>query len=86
MEMTDELVRKIIEEVRRRLEPAEPAPAVPVSGRPWKGRRVMTEAEVRAACPAAGGPGQTLSLAPGDILTPLARDYIQSLKIELDYG
>ena len=63
-----------------------PASAAPVSGRPRGRRRVLTESEVRAACPVAGGPGQTLNLAPGDLLTPLARDYVQSLKIDLSRG
>ncbi|MDR2725886.1 MAG: hypothetical protein LBC90_07515, partial [Candidatus Adiutrix sp.] len=55
-------------------------PAVPAPRRPAGRKRVLTESEVRALCPASGGPRQTLSLAPGDILTPLARDYVQSLK------
>ena len=94
MEITDELVLKITEEVRRRLGPEAPAETTaetvrpgPAAPAPVRGRRrVLTEAEVRAACPLAGGPGQTLSLEPGDILTPLARDYVQSLKIDLRYG
>jgi len=64
----------------------DPVQAAPASGRPRGRRRVLTEAEVRVACPAAGGPGQTLRLAPGDLLTPLARDYVQSLKIGLSRG
>ena len=60
--------------------PPRPAPA------PRPRRRVLTENEVRAACPVAGGPGQTLCLAPGDVLTPLARDYVQSLRISLELG
>jgi hypothetical protein len=81
MEINDELVQKITEELWRRLGPPSKEPAVSASssGR----RRVLTEAEVRIACPVAGGPGQTLRLAPGDLLTPLARDYVQSLKIDL---
>jgi ethanolamine utilization protein len=49
-------------------------------------RRVVNETEVRSLCPVAGGPGQTLKLSPGDILTPLALDYVQSLKIDLSRG
>jgi hypothetical protein len=90
MEITDELVLKITEEVRRRLGLTAPDAAVrpgPAGPAPVRGRRrVLTEAEVRAACPLAGGPGQTLNLAPGDILTPLARDYVQSLKIDLSFS
>jgi ethanolamine utilization protein len=63
-----------------------PPSAALVSGRPKVRRRALTEAEVRAACPVAGGPGQTLVLAPGDFLTPLARDYVQSLKLNLSRG
>jgi hypothetical protein len=53
---------------------------------PGPGRRVLTEADLRAACPVAGGPGQTFRLSPGDILTPLAQDYVQSMKIDLSRG
>jgi hypothetical protein len=67
---------------RERPGSAAPVSAAPISGR----RRVLTEAEVRAACPVAGGPGQTLNLGPGDFLTPLARDYVQSLKLNLSSG
>jgi hypothetical protein len=63
-----------------------PVSAPAVSGRPSGRRRVLTEAEVRAACPVAGGSGQTLRLGPGDFLTPLARDYVQSLKLNLSRG
>jgi hypothetical protein len=63
-----------------------PVSSVPVSGRPSGRRRVLTEAEVRAVCPVAGGPGQTLRLGPGDFLTPLARDYVQALKLNLSRG
>jgi hypothetical protein len=92
MEITDELVSKITDELWRRLEPeaspavGRPAQDAPVSGRLQGRRRVLTEAEVRAACPAAGGPGQTLVLAPGDFLTPLALDYVRSMSIKLIVG
>ena len=87
MEITDELVEKITAELWRRLAPETPPAAPGEFHPPARGRRrVLTEAEVRAACPAGGGPGQTLSLAPGDILTPLARDYIQNRKIDVSFG
>jgi len=87
MEITDELVDKITAEVRRRLEAqAPPASAAGVPAGAAARRRVLTEAEVRAACPVAGGPGQTLVLGPGDFLTPLARDYVLSLKLNLSRG
>jgi hypothetical protein len=60
----------------------EPAAAPPSGPRPGR-RRVLSETEVRAACPAAGGPGQILNLEPGALLTPLARDYVLSMKIAL---
>ena len=84
MEITDELVKKITAEILKRLEPEKPV--APASARPRGRRRVLTEAEVRAACPVAGGPDQILNLSPDDILTPLALDYVQSLKITLSRG
>ncbi len=60
-------------------------PPVPVI-KPAGGRRVLTEAEVIAACPVSGGPGQTLRLSPGDFLTPLAQDYVLAMKINLVKG
>jgi len=90
MEITDDLVRKITDELWRHLAPqalAAPITPGPPAALPPRGRRrILTEADVRAACPVAGGPGQILSLAPGDILTPLAQDYVQSLKIILEGG
>jgi hypothetical protein len=59
--------------------PVLPAAATFTGGR----RRVLTETEVMAACPASGGPGQTLDLETGALLTPLARDYILAMKINL---
>lgn len=55
----------------------------PAPIKPSGGRRALTEADVMAACPVSGGPGQTLRLAPGDLLTPLARDYALAMKISL---
>ena len=46
-------------------------------------RRVWSEVAVMAACPAASGGGQTLRLGPGDVLTPLARDYIAAMTINV---
>ncbi|MDR1921117.1 MAG: hypothetical protein LBS31_05150 [Candidatus Adiutrix sp.] len=66
--------------------PAAPASAAPGGGRPegaaakHKGR-VLTEADIMTLCPASRGFGQNLSLNPGDILTPLAKDYAQAMKI-----
>lgn len=65
--------------------PAPPAaaPAFTPSG---SGRRVWSEAKVMEACPASRGPGQTLRLSPGDVLTPLAQDYLLAMKINLVKG
>lgn len=50
------------------------------------GRRILSEAELIALCPSGGGMGQSLHLAPGDIMTPLARDYALALKINIIKG
>ncbi len=47
------------------------------------GKKVLSESDVMALCPVSGGEGQTLSLSPGEILTPLAQDYVLSMKINL---
>lgn len=68
---------------------AGPACSPPPSFAPARsasGRRVLSEACVMESCPASGGPGQTLRLEPGDVLTPLARDYILAQKINLVKG
>lgn len=61
----------------------EPAPAFSPSP---SGRRVLSEASVMAACPASQGLGQTLRLEAGDVLTPLAQDYILAMKINMVKG
>jgi hypothetical protein len=58
----------------------------PVRPKPAGGRRVLAESDLIAACPVAGGPGQTLRLSPGDILTPLAQDYARAMRINLVKG
>ncbi len=45
------------------------------------GRRVWTEADIIKACPLSQGDGQQLRLEPGDLLTPLAQDYVKAMKI-----
>jgi len=60
-----------------------PEPLAPVLIPSASGRRVLSEAGVMAACPASQGLGQTLRLNPGDLLTPLARDYILAMKINV---
>ncbi|MDR3176707.1 MAG: hypothetical protein LBU06_09275 [Desulfovibrio sp.] len=47
------------------------------------GRRVINEAAIKAACPEARGLGQTFATSPGDILTPLAKDYALAMRINL---
>ncbi|MDR1657620.1 MAG: hypothetical protein LBT47_08715 [Deltaproteobacteria bacterium] len=49
------------------------APAAPCGG-----GRVLTEAKIKQLCPT--GPG-VFTLAPGDVLTPLALDYLSASKI-----
>lgn len=62
-----------------------PEPA-PVFTRPPSGRRVLSEANVMEVCPPSQGFGQTLRLAPGDVLTPLAQDYLLAMKINVVKG
>lgn len=62
--------------------PARPE-AAPAFTRSPSGRRVLSEANLREICPAAQGPGQTLRLEAGDVLTPLAQDYILAMKINV---
>lgn len=69
------------------LPPARPEPLLPEPALTFNpsasGRRVLSEASVMAACPASQGLGQTLRLNAGDLLTPLARDYILAMKINV---
>lgn len=51
--------------------------------KPRAGRRVISEADLMSECPVAKGYGQSLRLGPGDLLTPLARDYALTMKIDL---
>ena len=67
--------------------PAAPLPEpAPAFSRSPGGRRVWSESEVMSACPASGGLGQTLNISRGDIMTPLARDYVLAMKINLIKG
>jgi hypothetical protein len=47
------------------------------------GKRVITEMDLMRACPPVRGNGQSFELGPGDILTPLARDYVTSMHIDI---
>lgn len=58
----------------------------PSAAKPQRGRRVISEADIIAECPVAKGLGQTLCLGSDDILTPLARDYALTMKIDLIKG
>ncbi|MDR2800697.1 MAG: hypothetical protein LBB52_05450 [Desulfovibrio sp.] len=57
--------------------------AMPCAAQKRGGRRVINETAIKAACPEARGLGQTLAISPGDILTPLARDYALAMRINL---
>ena len=70
--------------------PASVLPA-PAQGRPpivlkHTGRKVWSEADIIAACPPARGEGQTLTIGPADLMTPLAQDYVLAHKINLIKG
>jgi ethanolamine utilization protein len=60
-----------------------PRDAAPCAAQKRGGRRVINEAAIKAACPEARGLGQTLAISPGDILTPLAKDYVLSMRINI---
>ena len=62
-----------------------PQPARTLAG-PVGGRKVISENDLMAACPVAGGEGQTLRLGPADLLTPLAQDYAKTMKINIIKG
>jgi ethanolamine utilization protein len=49
----------------------------------YKGNRAITENEMKTICPPAKGLGQKFSLEHGSLLTPLAKDYISAMKIEI---
>jgi len=70
-------------QIRAAVPPPEPGAAFV---RPPSGRRVLSEAKVMEACPASQGFGQTLHLSPGDVLTPLAQDYLLAMKINVVKG
>lgn len=53
------------------------------SAAPGGGRKVISENDIMAACPISGGEGQSLRLGPADILTPLAQDYVKTMKINI---
>jgi hypothetical protein len=48
---------------------------------PTKRKRVIGEVELLRLCPVSGGFGQTLEIGPKDILTPLAKDYAEKMRI-----
>jgi ethanolamine utilization protein len=56
------------------------APGVAIPGKSG-GKRVITETELMRLCPMSKGKGQTLLIERGDILTPLALDYITAMQI-----
>jgi hypothetical protein len=54
----------------------------PDSALPPSSSRVLTEAKVMELFPKGSGPG-SLSLAPGELLTPLAKDWLAAQKIQI---
>jgi len=93
MEVTDELVALITKELIKRLEKGElskdlckttPSYSSQNSACATQSRvkkRIISENELRLACPQSKGTGQTFSIASNDIITPLAMDYVQKMQI-----
>jgi hypothetical protein len=49
-----------------------------------KYRKVISETEMQMLCPASGGIGQSVTIGTGDIVTPLAQDYIAKMRITVN--
>jgi hypothetical protein len=62
--------------------PVQTAPA-PAERVKKPGKRVITEMDLIRECPPAKGKGQSFEMGPGDILTPLARDYVSAMHIDI---
>ena len=60
-----------------------PAIANAVSPNAGRGRKAISEAAIKAACPEDKGFGQTFTLNSDEILTPLAKDYAQVMKLNI---
>jgi hypothetical protein len=60
---------------------AKPEAAAPID-LPPAATRVLTESKVMALFPPGSPPGE-LALGPGDVLTPLAKDYLSAAKIRV---
>jgi excinuclease UvrABC ATPase subunit len=90
MEVTDELVALITKELIKRLEKGElskdlcktvPSYSSQNSAQSRVKKRIISENELKLACPQSKGTGQTFSIASNDIITPLAMDYVQKMQI-----
>jgi len=71
--------------------PVSGTPAAPASENspcgpsPAQGRkRVISETEIKRLCPASAGTGQVVEIGAGDIVTPLAADYIFKMRITVN--
>jgi hypothetical protein len=66
--------------------PAGSGKPVPVFPSPVGGKRkrVIGEVELIRLCPESGGFGQALEIGLGDILTPLANDYVAKMQITVN--
>jgi hypothetical protein len=49
-----------------------------------KYRKVISETEIQMLCPASKGTGQSVTIGAGDIVTPLAEDYIAKMRITVN--
>lgn len=65
--------------------PAAAASVHPVNPvQPQGRRRVISEAEIMRLCPSSAGTGQNVEIRCGDIITPLAEDYIAKMRITVN--
>jgi hypothetical protein len=93
MEINDALVTAITRELIRRMGSGEVAfsendvkkvLADNKGPAPKKYRKVISEMEMQTLCPASKGIGQSVTIGTGDIVTPLAQDYIAKMRISVN--
>lgn len=85
MEVNDALITAITRELLRRMQSGEIAVSEcpPRNNAPGR-RKVISEAEVMRLCPASAGTGQSMEIGRGDMVTPLAEDYIAKMRITVN--